>query len=114
IDACRIATRTCKACDQTNLDRIFADTEDDRNGLGRRFSSERSGVTARGGDDRYSAADEVGHKRGQTIVAALEPMVLHCHVLTPDVTGLLEPFAKSRALAAGIFRRPTIDESNHW
>ncbi|MFZ2142149.1 MAG: hypothetical protein WAV78_35325 [Xanthobacteraceae bacterium] len=42
------------------------------------------------GDNGHVAADEIGHERWQSIVLALQPVVLHRHVLNLDVAGFVE------------------------
>ena len=60
-----------------------------------------SEVAAGRGDNGHSAADEVRHERRQVIVLALQPMVLHCHVLALDVAAFGEAVTKrSRALGS--------------
>src|SRR5262245_53922541 len=83
-----------KTADQTNLNWVLADAEDDRDCRGRRFSRERSGGTAGRGDDGYAAADKISQERGQAIVAARQPVVLDRHVLPLDGAGFLKAFTK--------------------
>jgi hypothetical protein len=58
--------------DQTQLDRVFGDTEDDRRC--RRFG--RRGCSGEGGrgNHGHATADEVGHERRQAIELALKPV----------------------------------------
>ena len=112
IDTGRVAARLRQAGDETELDRVFAHLEDDRNRRGRRFGPERSGGVA-GGDDSNTAADEISHERRQTIVAALQPVVLDRHVLALEVAGFLEAFTKRGTVLRGAFRRAGVDQSHH-
>jgi hypothetical protein len=55
IDAGRVAAGPGKAGDETNLDRIVAYPEDDRDRRSRRFGRERSRGSVGRGDDSYAA-----------------------------------------------------------
>jgi hypothetical protein len=94
IDAGRVAARSGEAGDETKLDRVFADTESDRDRRCRGFCRKRGGVTARGGDHGHIAMDKVSQQRRQAIVLALQPMVLDGHVLAFDIVGFVEAFAE--------------------
>src|SRR5262245_22794208 len=89
IDASRIATRSSEAGDQTELDWVFANTEDDRDRRGCSFGRERRCGTGRY-DSGHLSADEVSHERRQAIVSAIQPMVLDHHVLPLDVAEFVE------------------------
>jgi hypothetical protein len=71
IDAGRVAARPREAGDQTQLDRVFGDAEDDWDRRGRGFG--RRGGSGEGGRDNHghATADEVGHERRQATVLAL-------------------------------------------
>ena len=97
IDAGRVAARPGKAGDQTQLDRVFADAEDDWDRRGRSFGRWRSKVAARRGDNGDATADEVGHERRQAIELAVQPVVLDRHVLALDVAGFIEALAERGA-----------------
>src|SRR5262245_37494171 len=113
IDAGRIAARPGKAGDQSQLDRVVADAEDDRDRRGRSFC--RLGTSAEGGrrDHVHTTADEVIHERRQAMVLALHPVVLDRHVLAFDVAGFVEAFAERSDIAYGVLGRPAIDEADY-
>src|SRR5262249_2926497 len=71
----------------------------------------RSGITARRSDTGH-ATDEVSHERRQPVVLAVQPVVLHCHILTLDVAGFVEAFAERSGLAHGGLGRPAVDEAH--
>jgi hypothetical protein len=100
-----LARRAGKAGDKSKLGRVFGDTEDDRDRRCRSFGRERGGAAARRGDHGHTAADEVSHQRRQSIVLALQPVVLDPHVLSFDGAGFVEAFAerdrKSRSRKGG-------------
>ena len=112
IDAGRIAARPGKAGDQTHLDRVFGDAEDDRDRRGRGFSRRGSGGEGGHGNHSNATADEVGHERRQAIVLALQPVVLDRHVLALDVAGFVEGFAERRAKARGFVGRSGADKAD--
>jgi hypothetical protein len=57
IDACRIAAGPSKVRDETKPDRVFGNTEDDRNLRCCGFGRERSRGTARNGDHSHLTMD---------------------------------------------------------
>src|SRR5262249_16561965 len=75
------------------------------------FGRKRSGITARRSDNGH-ATDEVSHERRQPVVLAVQPVVLHCHILTLDVAGFVEAFAERSGLAHGGLGRPAVDEAH--
>jgi len=46
--------------------------------------------SAEGRNNGHPTAYEVGHERGQAVELAVQPMVLHRHVLALDVAGFVE------------------------
>jgi hypothetical protein len=59
-------------------------------------------------------ADEIGHERWQSIVLALQPVVLHRHVLTLDVAGFVEALTERTGNAHRGLGRSAVDEGDHW
>src|SRR5262249_47196473 len=57
---------------------------------------------------------EIGHERRQAIVLAVQPVVLHRHVLALDVAGFVEALAERASNAHGGLGRPTVDKAYHW
>ena len=94
IDAGRVATWPGETGDKTKLDRVFADTENDRDRRRRSFGRQRGRVAGRG-DHGHLSANQIGHQRRQAIVLALQPVVLDRHVLAFDVAGFVEAFAEN-------------------
>jgi len=109
--ATRIAARPCQAVDQTQLDRVFADAEHDRDRRGRSFGGDRSKVAGGCGNDGHTTTREVGHQSRQAIELTLQPMVLHRHVLALDVAGFVEALAEPSN--KGRVRQSGIDEADH-
>jgi hypothetical protein len=70
IDAGGISARPGKADDQPQLDRVFADREDDWDRRGRSFGRKRSSVVGRG-DHGHATAHEIGHDRRQATELAV-------------------------------------------
>jgi hypothetical protein len=96
IDPRQVPARPREAGDQTKLDRVFADAEDDRNRSGRSFGCTRSKVAGWRGDDGHTTTHEVSHERRKAIELALQPVVLHRHVLALDIAGFVEALAERR------------------
>ena len=94
IDARRVTTRTGKASDKIQLNRICADAENDRDRRGGRFGGERGGIAAGRRNDTHATADQVGHDRRQAIVFSPQPVVLDRHVLAFDVADFVEAFSE--------------------
>ena len=113
IDAGRVAAGPGEAGDKTKLDRVFGDTEDDRDRRCCSFGRERSGRAAGRGDHGHTAADQVSHQRRQAIGLALQPVVLDRHVLAFDVAGFVEAFAERGRKARGDIGRPAVDKPDH-
>jgi hypothetical protein len=101
IDAGRVAARSGKASDQTKLDRVLGDPEDDRDRRGGSFG--REGTIAETGcsDHGHTNADELSHERRQAVVLAVQPVVLDHHILALDVASFVQGFTKRSAKARG-------------
>jgi hypothetical protein len=94
IDTRRVAARPGQARNETKLDRVFGDTEDDRNRRGRSFGREGSRRAAGRGDHRHSTANQISHQRRQAIVLSIQPMVVDRHASPLGVTDFAEAFAE--------------------
>ena len=93
IDAGQVSARPGEAGDETELDGVFADAEDDRDRRGRSLGRLSNGRLAGRSDNGYVPADEVSHECRQAIVSALQPVVLDRDVLAFDVAGFNKPLA---------------------
>src|SRR5215475_11672701 len=71
IDAGRIAARSGKTGNETELNRVFADAENDWNRRSSDLGGKRRRVAAGCGNHGNAAANEVSHERRQTIIFAL-------------------------------------------
>jgi hypothetical protein len=65
------------------------------------------------GDHGDLSANQIGQKRRQLIVPALQPVVFDRHVLAFDVPGFIEALAKCGRKARGGIGRPVSDKPNH-
>jgi len=91
VGAGRIAAWPGEAGDQTELNRVFADEEDDRDGCGRSFGCQGCKIAAKRDDNSDTAADQIGRQLWKPIEATLlQPAIFDCHILTFDVAGLAE------------------------
>jgi hypothetical protein len=71
IDPRQVSPRPGEAGDETELDGVFADAEDDRDRRGRSFGGKRSSVAGWRGDNNDTTTHEVSHERGKAIELAL-------------------------------------------
>ena len=93
IDSRQVSARPGEAGDKTKLDRVFADTEDDRDRPGRSVGCKRNKVAA-WLDNSHATTHEVSHERGKAIEFTLQPVVLHHYVLALEVAGFVEAFTE--------------------
>src|SRR5262245_20041080 len=114
IYAGRVSTWPTEAGDKTQLDRIFADTEHDRNGLCRGLSRKSRRGAARDGNNRRPATKQVGHHFRHQIVSALRPAVFNRHVLPFYVAAFTQAFPKGRDTISGGLGCPGVDHPDHW
>ena len=94
IDPRQVSARPGEAGDETELDRVFADAEDDRDRRGRSFGRKRSRVAGWRGDNGHATTHEFSHERRKAIELALQPVVLHRYVLALEVAGFVEALAE--------------------
>jgi hypothetical protein len=106
-----MAARPRKARNETHLHRILADAKDDRDRRGRSFGRKRGSIGERD-DHGHATADEIGHERRQSIVLAIQPVVLNDDVLALDVPGVAKGFAERSGLAHGGLGRPALDKAH--
>src|SRR5262249_21072101 len=85
-DACRVAAWSGEVGDKTELDRVIADSEDDRNRRGCRSGGECRRRGAGRDDHGYPAADQIGHQIRKSIVVAFGRPDLDCNVLAQNIT----------------------------
>ena len=78
-DAREVAARSVQAGDKSNLDRVGAGHEDDRNRRGRRLCRDCCRGAACG-YHRNLTANQIGRQGGQSIVSALRPAIFDPHV----------------------------------
>jgi hypothetical protein len=87
IDASRVAPRAAKTGDKTESDRVFANTEHDRNCGGCILSGNRGGSAARYRNDTHLPIHQISRQLRQPIVSTLCPTILDRDVLTLEVAG---------------------------
>jgi hypothetical protein len=88
-----VAIRSGKACHESALHRITANSEDHRN---------RRRCTCRGSQWKFAScdyylnlsADQIGVQLGQPIIALLRPTVFDSQIFTRDETGFLQSLVK--------------------
>jgi hypothetical protein len=82
------------ARDKTSLDRVCANTKDDRDRHCRCFGCCRDEGIAGRGDDSHATAHNVRHRRRQPIKPAVQPVVLDCYFSILDIAGFAETLAE--------------------
>src|SRR6185369_2633859 len=80
--ASHVASRTVHAVDQSELHRIGADGEYDRNGRGRGLGGQRRGGGAPGDNDGDALRNQIGCKCWQTVVPIVGPAIFDFDVPT--------------------------------
>src|SRR5262249_26511643 len=114
VDTGDVAARSAEALDKAELDRVQAEAEDDRNRRGCGFGRERRGRAARCGDDSHPAADEIGYQFRNSGKVVLCPAVFDRYVLTLDVAGFAQSFAKRCQQTRHRLRRIRMEISDDW
>src|SRR5262245_10211389 len=113
IDAGSIAARSGKTGNETELNRVFADAENDWNRRSSDLGGKRRRVAAGCGNHGNAAANEVSHERRQTIIFALQPVVFEPRVLAFDGAGLVEAFVERSDIARGDIATTAADKSDN-
>jgi hypothetical protein len=111
IDSGRITARPGKTRNQTDIDRVLDDAEDDRDVHCRGFRRKcRRGASSRC-DYRNRPADAVGDQRWQAIILPVEPVVIDHDVLDVNRARFAQACAEHATIARGVVRRPATDEA---
>src|SRR5262249_40453223 len=92
IQTCYVAPRPVEASNETDLNRVYARTENDRYGCGRGFGSERSLRAARRGNYGNTPINQIGDQLWQFIQCIIGSSVLDRDVLVRKITFLAQPF----------------------
>jgi len=79
----RFAARASEARDKTQLDRVFGNNENDRDGRGRSLGCERRWDSACG-NHRDAAVNQIGRQFRQAMILIVGPAVLDGNVLALD------------------------------
>jgi hypothetical protein len=87
-DAGDVTTRPIEAGDETNLQRVRTDGEDDRNCHGRGFCRQCRWRAARCGDDGHPPADDISRQFWQSIELIVREAVFDPYVLSFDIADL--------------------------
>jgi hypothetical protein len=99
--------------DETDADRVGALHENDRDGLGRCFGSERTIRALQRHDHGYLTANQFRDQRREPIVSTFSPPIFDRHVLALDVPGVGEAAAKGSEKVTGLFEGCQVKEPNH-
>jgi hypothetical protein len=101
IDTCEVAARTSEAGDKTELDRVIADNEDDRDCAGCFLDREGHSRAAHRDDHCHVAAHEFGSRSVQPIDTVFRPAVFDRDVLALDITDFLQALPKCAVKTKG-------------
>jgi hypothetical protein len=113
IDPCQVAAWPREAGNKTQLDRVLADNEKDRDRCGCRLSRQRRVGAARRGDHGDAPANQFVRQRWQPIVLTLGPAVFDRYVLALDEARLLQALAECPQLVRVRLRRSGVEEPDH-
>ena len=107
-----VLARPSKARDETELDGIIADEENDGNRRRRGLGRECRAVGV--GNDHYDpAANQIGGERRQSIILALRPAVFDSQVPALDRAGLVQALAECSKPLRERPRRHPAEEPDH-
>src|SRR5262249_23812931 len=108
-----VTARPTEACDQTGLDRVAAEAEDDWNRSGRGLGRERRGDATHRCDDSHRAAHQIGRQFRQSIKVIVGPAVFDRDVAALGVVGFAQPLAERCYETRTGLRRARIKISDH-
>ncbi len=112
IDTCQVAAGLGEARNKTELDRVFADDEDDGDRGGRRLCRKRRRSASRG-DHGKRPANQFGRQPRQSIVLVFGPTVYDRHVLALDIAAVFEALAECAQTVRARVRRCGAEEPDH-
>src|SRR5258708_39631830 len=84
-----VAAWPTQAVDQSNPDRVGGGGKYNRNRWGRRLGGQRR-RSARRGHHGHSTINQIGCQHPQSVILAVCPAILDCHVLAFDVAGFVQ------------------------
>jgi hypothetical protein len=100
-----------KAADKTELDRVLAGNEYDRDCFRCRLGHQCNVLSARG-DHHDVAANQMGRKCRELVALIFGESVNDRHVLSLDIAALLEALAEPPQTVRYSVRRPAIEKPN--
>src|SRR5262245_3192481 len=109
----RIASGAGDARNETKLDRILTDAEDDRDRRGSGLSRACAGRAARHRDHRHPTTDQIGRQFLHPIVLTLRPAILDRDVLTFHKARFVEPLPERRQEGPEVLKRTETEEPDH-
>jgi hypothetical protein len=110
---CDIAARPGEARNQTEPDRIFANTEDDGDGRGCSLGGQRRNGAAHREDHGDWPAGKFARQYWQTVELVLGPTVFDHDVLAFDITAFLQTCSKPTQPLSGSIGRQRMHEADH-
>jgi hypothetical protein len=114
IDACQVAARPGEAGDKTELDRVFANHEHNRDCRGCRLGRKRRSGTSARCNHGDPSANQFGRQGWQPIYLTLGPAVFDHDVLAFDIAGVFQALAKCALLVRQcVVKRSGVEKSDH-
>ena len=108
----QVNARTIEACHETSFHRIWADLENDRDGLSGRLQGKCARSAAQDDDDPIWMARHFGGESQNPIDAAFCPAVIDRYALAFDIAGFRETAVKRGRLFGEHCRRLTMKKAN--
>jgi hypothetical protein len=108
-----LAGLTSKAGNKTELDRVFADPENDWDCRSGSFGGKCRRIAAGCGNDGNAAADEVSHERRQAIILPFQPVVFDRRVPAFDGSSLVEASLERSDIARRHIAATAADECDN-
>src|SRR5262245_8508183 len=102
-----------QAGDESKLDRVQSDVEDDWDRGGRRLGRQSSGGTGRHSNNSHLTTNQLGRQRWKSIVSTLRPAIFNRYVPAFDITGFMQASMEGGQTEGVGLARASADVSNH-
>jgi hypothetical protein len=113
VHAGHVAARPIEAIDKTELDRIGADAEDDRNSAGGGLGRDGRRRAARRHDDGGTTLNKIGDQIGQSFVLLVRPAIFDHDIAAIDEARFGESCTKRRRQMGARLCGAVMEESDH-
>src|SRR5262245_33532797 len=114
IDTRRVASWSSETCDHTELHRILANAENDRDSRGRSLCRERGRRVGPCDNHAYLPTDQIGHQLRISILLSLHPARFDRHILALDVARFIQALPEGDHPRSRFgFRQSSADDPDH-